>query len=45
MARANAHAVAPPFMPEWRLGSLFEAVAGEPVELVVPKPPYLPAAG
>ena len=41
VARANAHAVAPPFMPEWRLGSLFEPVAGEPFDVIVSNPPYI----
>jgi release factor glutamine methyltransferase len=41
VARANLAAVAPALVPELRLGSLFEPVAGERFDVVVSNPPYI----
>jgi release factor glutamine methyltransferase len=41
VARANIAAVAPGLVPELRLGSLFEPVAGERFDVVVSNPPYI----
>lgn len=41
VARANIAAVAPLLVPELRLGSLYEPLAGERFDVVVSNPPYI----
>ncbi len=41
VARANAERVQPTPMPEFRLGDLFQPVAGERFDVIVSNPPYI----
>ena len=41
VAEANAARVCPGHTPEFRLGNLFEAVAGERFDVIVSNPPYI----